>query len=264
MSTTINDSTSFFTNIQLRKSSQVLSSSLEKIASGSRINKAADDASGMTISDSLESQLRGMGQSIRNANDSIAMNQIADGAFGEVSGILQDIRVKAVQAASDAQSPESRQALQSDITSAMASIRTVEQNTTYNGQQLLDSNITTTQYQPEGGENTGGEGQTLENIDITSQEGAAEALGVIDAALQDINTQRSEAGSRQNQLSSEVRNLSNTYVNIASARSQITDVDLAEEIMIMKQTQVLQKAQAFAQAQTGKINKGSMMDLLQG
>lgn len=249
----INDQAGSLANIKLRKNEQSLASSLEKIATGRRINKAADDASGLVISDNLDNQLRGIGQSIRNANDSIAMTQVADGALGEVSSVLQGMREMALQAANASQNLDSRQALQKDMTGSLASIVSTVENSSYNGKNLLNDNLS--QSLTAGG---------LQNIDLTSQEGAQEALDVIDEALQSVNTERSGLGSQQNQLVSEVNNLSNAYVNVASARSNVVDVDIAEEIMLLKQMEVLTKTGIFAQAQTGKINQESILGILQG
>jgi flagellin len=249
----INDQTSLLSNIQLRKNDKSLATSLEKIASGLRINKAADDAAGLVISDTLGSQLRGIGQSVRNANDSIAMTQVADGALGEVSSALQGMREMALQAANASQNLDSRQALQNDISGALASITSTVENTSYNGQNLLNENFTQSL--------TAGD---LQNIDVTSQEGAQDAIAIIDEAMQGVNSERSGYGAQQNQLSSEINNLSNAYVNVSSARSSVIDVDLAEELMFMKQAEALTKAGVFAQTQTGKINQESILGILQG
>jgi len=113
MSLKINTNTgSAFSNYQLQKGHRALSQSLERFSTGKRINKASDDAPGMMIANTLSSQARGYGQAIRNSNDAIAITQVADGALGQASDIVQDIRVKALQAANASQSPESRLANQ--------------------------------------------------------------------------------------------------------------------------------------------------------
>ncbi len=249
----INDSTSLLANIHLRRNEQSLAASLEKIATGSRINKAADDASGLVISNNLDSQLRGIGQSIRNVNDSIAANQVADGALGEISKGLQGIRELALQAANDSQSLDSRQALQKNVGGALGSIASTLETTSYNGQNLLTGDFSQTFT-----------GSALQNIDVTTQEGAQEAIDIIDEALAGVNSERASLGAQQNQYDSEINNLRNTYVNVASARSSVADVDLAEEIMLMKQADVLFKAGIFAQTQTGKMNQENLLGLLQG
>ena len=112
MSFRINTNTaSAFSSYQLQKGQRALSESLERLSTGKRINKASDDASGMVIANTLGSQARGYGQALRNSNDAIAITQVADGALGQASDILQNIRTKAIQAANGAQSAESRLAI---------------------------------------------------------------------------------------------------------------------------------------------------------
>lgn len=279
MSLRINNYAGQFATNNLRQTSASFTDSLNKLSTGRSINKAADDASGMVISDSLNSQARGLGQSIRNANDSISLLQVADGALGESSNILQQIREKAIQASSDIQTPESRQAIQSDINKMLESLRGVSDTTSYNGQKLLSGNFTgkQTQVGSEAGEtismsigNTSPDqlgnvdGNTLSDINVLSYEGAQEAIGIVDAALAGLNGIRSEIGSTQNQFTATVNNLTATQVNIRAAESQIGDLDFAEESMNLANMKVLMQAQVFAHTQAGKINETQIKSLLQG
>ena len=263
----------------LRKTSESLTNSLNKIATGRRINRAADDASGMVISDSLASQSRGLGQSIRNANDSISLLQVADGALEESSSLLQQIREKSIQAASDSQSPASRQAIQTDINRMLESLRGISDTTSFNGQNLLSGEFSGKQVQVgvEPGQtidmSIGSanpdqlgqvDGQTLSDVNVLSQEGAQQAIGLVDAALADLNTVRADIGATQNQFTSAVSNMTTTQVNIEAAESQIGDLDFAEETMTLANMKVLMQAQVFAQAQAGKINEAQIQSLLQG
>ncbi|OKY76238.1 MAG: flagellar protein FlaB [Desulfobulbaceae bacterium DB1] len=129
------------------KNDNALSASLEKLSSGLRINKAADDASGMAIADSLKSQALGLGQAIRNANDGISMVQTADGALEESINIVNTIKTKAIQAAQDGQTTESRKAIQSDITKLLEELDTIAQTTAFNNQKLLSGNFTDKKFQ---------------------------------------------------------------------------------------------------------------------
>ena len=115
-----------------------LDNSLSRLSSGLRINKAADDASGMAIADSLRAQSKGLGQAINNANDGIAVAQTADGALDEYSNIIQMVRTKSIQAASDGQNVDSRAAIQRDITKLLEEAQTIATTTSFNGQKLLD------------------------------------------------------------------------------------------------------------------------------
>ncbi len=279
MGLTINSYVGQYATNNLQKTSTNFTDSLNKISTGRRITKAADDASGMVISDSLTSQSRGLGQSIRNANDSISLLQVADGALQESSNILQQIREKAIQAASDIQNPESRQAIQSDINKMLESLRGISDTTSYNGQKLLSGSFASKQTQVGAESNQTIEmsigsanpdqlgnldGQTLTDINVLSQEGAQQAINLVDAALVDLNTVRSGIGSTQNQFSSAVSNLTTTRINIEAAESQIGDLDFAEETMTLAKMKILMQAQVFAQTQAGKVNTTQISSLLQG
>ncbi|NOX25963.1 MAG: flagellar protein FlaB, partial [Deltaproteobacteria bacterium] len=129
------------------KNDKALSASLEKLSSGLRINKAADDAAGMAIADSLRSQGLGLGQAIRNANDGISMVQTADGALQESINIVNSIKTKSIQAAQDGQTTDSRKAIQSDITKLMNELNNIAKTTSFNGQKLLSGNFTNKKFQ---------------------------------------------------------------------------------------------------------------------
>ena len=279
MSLRINNYASQFANNNLRQTSASLDNSINKLSTGRRINRAADDASGMVISDSLNSQARGLGQSIRNANDSISLLQVADGALDESTNLLQQIREKAIQAASDVQTPESRQAIQSDINKMLDSLKMISDTTSFNGQQLLSGTFTDKQVQvgAESGQTIGisigsaspdqlgsAEGKSLSEINVLTFEGAQEAIGIVDAALTDLGAVRSGIGSSQNQFESSVSTMMTTQINIQAAESQIGDLDFAEETMNLARMKVLQEAQVFAQVQAGKVNQTQIKSLLQG
>ena len=130
-----------------RKTDDRLNASLAHLSSGLRINKAADDASGMTIADSLKSQANSLGQAIANGNDAIGMVQTADGAMEEQIQITDTIRVKAIQAAQDGQSTDSRKALQADISRLMEELDNIAKTTSFNGKQLLNGNFSNQNFQ---------------------------------------------------------------------------------------------------------------------
>ncbi len=260
---------------QLKDSQQALHSSLEKIATGKKINKAADDASGMIIADSLGSQARGMGQAIRNANDAVSMAQIADGALQESSGIIQTIRTKAIQASQDSLGAESRQAIQSDIDKLLGQLDMIAKTTSFNGQNLLSGGFTDKAFQVGANPNEttslsigsvesnqlgDNEHGRLSDINVLTQEGAEAAIEISDAALDDVSQIRSEIGSIQNQLASSIRNLSSSQINVLSAESTIRDVDLAEESMILSKMKLLIRVQSFALAQA-KTSGENVMQL---
>ncbi len=276
MSFRINTNTaSAFSSYQLQKGQQALSESLERLSTGKRINKASDDASGMVIANTLGSQARGYAQALRNSTDAIAITQVADGALGQASDILQNIRTKALQATNGTQSAESRLAIQADINLSLQSIKEVAQDTSFNGQKLLSGTFTDKQFQTgasagetlnislgsiDPGQITHDTLGALENIDVSTDEGAQNAIQIADAALEYIAQQRSQVGSNANQLKSSIGNLSNAMINTISAKSEIEEVDFAEESMNLNKIKLLGKTQAFAQAQANTSSK-KVLDL---
>ncbi len=267
MSFRINNSGSAFSSYQLQKSSADLSESLQRLSTGKRINKASDDAAGMVIANKLASQSNGFGQAIKNANDAISITQIADGALGQATELIQNIRVKALQAANASQSPESRQAIQADINASLQTLKDIAGTTSFNGQKLLSGAFTNKSFQV-----GASSGETVEislgsidpaqisdetlgslaNIDVTTQAGAQNAIELADVALDYISQQRSQAGSVQNQLASTINNLSNSRINTLAAESEIRDLDFAEESVNLNKIKLLNKARAFAAAQANK------------
>ncbi|MFA7346785.1 MAG: flagellin [Desulfurivibrionaceae bacterium] len=279
MAITINSNSSSLAVSQLGRSQKNLASSLEKIASGRRINKASDDAAGMAIADSLLSQAKGMGQALRNANDAVSMAQVADSALGQSTALVQSIREKAMQAANASQTTETRQALQNEINNSLAQLDKIAENTTYNGQQLLAGTFTGKEVQV--GANSGETiklsiasaeanklgSPTLGNlsqINVLSQETAQDAIKIADAALEQIDASRANIGSTQNQLTSTINNLATSGSNLLAAASSIADVDLAEETINFTTMKVLTEAKSFALAQAKNMNKQNVLSLLQG
>jgi len=258
---------------QLKESQQALHSSLEKIATGKRINRSGDDASGMVIADSLGSQARSMGQAIKNASDAVSMAQIADGALSEVSGIIQAIRTKAIQASQGSLGAESRLAIQSDIDKSIEQLDMIAQNTSFNGQTLLSGNFSDKSFQvginpnetislsidsAESSELGNNEHGKLSDINVLTQEGAEAAIEVADVALRDVSQTRSEIGSLQNQLASSIQSLSSAQINILSAESSIRDIDLAEESIVLAKMKRLAQVQSFAMSQAKATNENVM------
>ncbi|WDP87772.1 MAG: hypothetical protein HUN05_23715 [Desulfobacter sp.] len=265
MSFTINTNTSALGAVrQTHKAHQSLSDSLERIATGKRINSASDDASGMTIADRLKSQHQAAGQEIQNASASISIAQTAEGALGEMSDILQNIRTKTIEAASGLQSGQSLEAIQSDIQGSLNALKDIAQTTSYNGQTLLDGtfsqgNLNMDSMDPS---NLGSGGaETLADIDITTAQGAQEALTVVDQALDQVSQARSGIGSVQNQYLSEIDNLSTSRINLMAAESQIRDTDLAEESILLNQAKAMRQAEIYALNHSNDSKK-KLIDLL--
>jgi len=279
MTYAINNNTSgLFSSKQLQQTQQNLLASLGKLSSGKRLNQAADDAAGLAIADNLGSQARGYGMSIRNANDAISIVQVADSALGQASDLVSSIRVQAIQAVNGSQSVESRQALQANIQKSLSQLDTLAKNTTYNGQQLLSGGFTDKNFQvgPTANQSTtfslgsiqpkelGDEKLgSLSEVNVLTDQGAQAAVGIADAAMTQIDTMRSDVGSRQNQLASTISNLATSRINTLSSESTIRDLDIAEESANFATMQSLTKAQIFAATQANSSKK-NVFNLLQG
>ncbi|MDH3346919.1 MAG: flagellin [Desulfobulbaceae bacterium] len=272
MSLRINTNVSaMFAHRSMTQTDGSLGRSLERLSSGLRINRAADDASGMAIADSLKAQGAGIGQAIRNSNDGIAVIQMADGALEESSNIITKIRTLAVQAASDTQNTSSRTYIQSDIDALVSSLNDISTNTKFNGSKLLDGTFTTKKIQI--GAYTGesltvsiatanANALSIAALSVSTATGAGIAISRADKALSTLAAIRSGLGSAQNQLESTVRNISMTKVNVAAAESSIRDVDFADESSNFAKFQILSQSGSFALSQAN-ASQQNVLSLLQ-
>jgi len=228
-----------------------------QLQTGKRINRAADDASGMAISNQLKSQANGLGQAIKNSNQAISLLNIADGALQEYTDLLSLAREKASQAVSDSNSDESRAALEADVKALMESADKIAKQTQYNGINLLDGTFTGKKFQ------TGAySGQTTSitinnvdtatlgvddaSLDLTTGSGAESALTAIDAAMKTLDGVRSGIGSTTQGLESRVRNMTTTQTNVMAANSTIEDVDEAQARANLDQWNIRSQAATFA------------------
>ncbi len=249
---------------QAGNADNAMAKSLARIATGRKINSAADDASAMVIADKLKSQSLAAGQQIRNASDNISIAQTADGALGQISDILQDIRTKSLDAANGLHSADSLSAIQSDINASLDAIKDIVDTTSFNGQTLLDGTFNTDSLSI-GSVDPSQLGSTetgfLSGIDITSTEGAQQAIEALDLALSQVNQVRSNVGSSQNQYTSDINTLSTTRINLMAAESQIRDTDLAEESIVLNQMKLLARTSTYAMAQANKTQE-KLIDLI--
>ncbi len=264
--------------IGLDKNSDILAKTLERIASGRRINRAADDASGMVIGDLLASQARGVGAALRNASDAVSIAAVAEGALSQAATIVGRIQELAIQANSAAQSPQSRQALQAEARQSVEALRSLARSTSYNGQPLLTGSFSDKTFQVGAAagetvtlsvpdltpESLGSDAGSLATIDLSTAEGATAALDIASAALNAIDQARADLGARQNGLQATMGALSTASVNLVAAQSQVTEVDMAEEAMTLAQMKVLQRTRAFAASQAAGIDQARVQQLLQG
>lgn len=279
MAITINSNSSSLAVSQLGRSQKNLAASLEKIAAGQNINKAADDAAEMSSADNLLNRIRGAGQALRTANDAVSMAQVAGNALRQSTVLVQSIREKAAQAANAGQTTETRQALQDDINKSLAQIDKIAQNTAYAGQPLLSGAFTDKEIQvgtknnetiklsivaattAKLGNPTLGK---LSDVNVLSQESAQTAIKIADGALGQIDASRDDISTTQKQLASAISTLTATGTNLLSAASTISDVDLAEDAVNFTTMKVLTDTKSIALAQTKNMNKQNVLSLLQG
>jgi flagellin len=238
---------------QLFDVSNSLSTSFERLSSGFRINSAADDAAGLQISERMTSQVQGLDQAVRNANDAISLTQTAEGALDETTTALQRIRTLAVQAQNGINSAEDRAALSSEITALKTEISRIAENTEFAGLNILSGDFSADFLvgANEGqtvtvaiGESAGAFGISGLGISSTvdTDSNADDLLGEVDDALSKIGTARSDLGALQSRFQSTIRNLSSISENLSSARSQIMDTDFASETANLTRNQIMQQA----------------------
>lgn len=234
----------------LSQTDSALSKSLERLSSGLRINRAADDAAGLAISEKMRSQIRGLQMAQRNAQDAISLIQTAEGALNEVHSILQRMRELAVQAASDTYTDDDRTLLQEEITQLQAELDRIANTTEFNQQKLLDGTFTGKLFQI--GANAGQNitvdiasmkaadlGVASEDVDISTQAGANSAITALDNAITTVSQERSKLGAIQNRLEHTIANLGVAVENLQAAESRIRDVDMALEMAEFTRNQIL-------------------------
>jgi flagellin len=242
-----------------------LAQSLQRLSSGLRINSAKDDAAGLAISERFTTQIRGLNQAVRNANDGISLAQTAEGALAEVTNNLQRIRELAVQSANATNSADDRIALNAEVQTLMTEIGRVASDTTFNGVTLLDSAGT---FSFQVGANAG------QRVDVTTVDVSAIISGdvldvansdammnAVDTALGTVNGARADLGAAQNRFESIVRSVQTTAENLSASRSRIMDADFAVETAALTRAQILQQAGVAMLAQANAAPQ-SVLNLL--
>ncbi|WP_137681379.1 flagellin [Aurantiacibacter suaedae] len=253
--------------------SKMLGSAMERLSTGKRINSAKDDAAGLAIATTMTSQVRGMSQGIRNANDGISLAQTAEGGLNEVTNMLQRVRELAVQSASGTYQQSDRDAMQAEVTALTSQIDDVLTNTSFNGNALLSkASATDVTFSIQTGANSG-ETVTLTSkgidgtkldasaLDVTSSANAATTMGNVDDALASVNATRASLGAGQNRLESAMNNLNDNITNLSEARSRIEDADYSAETTKLAKSQILSQASTamLAQANQSQQNVLSLL-----
>ncbi len=229
---------------------------LERLASGSRINKAGDDAAGLAISEKLKSQIRSMKQATRNANDGVSLVQVAEGAMNEISNIIVRMRELSIQAASDTIGDTERQYVDKEIQQLKSEVDRIANSTEFNGQKLLNNSAPPLDIQVGINNNseldrfvfdTQDKDSTLSALGIgdlaAADKGSAQGnLEKLDTAMNRLSSNRANLGALQNRLTSTINNLMIYQENLGSANSRIRDTDIAEETSELTKSNILTQA----------------------
>ena len=261
------------TNRQLGVSNTNLSKATEKLSSGYRINRAGDDAAGLSISEKMRGQIRGLDQASTNAEDGVSLIQTAEGALNEIHSVLQRMRELTVQAANDTNVTADRDAIASEQSQLQQEITRIASQTEFNTMKLLNGNFGTAE---------GGKGKNLQvgananqSINVTITNVSATGLSVndvgtkmtsytnatayittIDKAITTVSSQRSNLGAIQNRLEHTIANADNTSENLQSAESRIRDVDMADEMVTYSKNNIVQQAAQSMLAQANQSTQG--------
>ena len=247
--------------------------SSEKLSSGYRINRAADDAAGLTISEKMRSQIRGLNKASDNAQDGISLIQTAEGALNEAHSILQRMNELATQAANDTNTTSDRTAIQSEIDALTSEIDRISSTTQFNTQNLLDGKFSAKNLQV-GALNgqkisitikamsANGLGITAGTNKVDTFVSAGKAMSTFQKAISKVSSQRSSLGALQNRLEHTVANLDNVAENTQSAESRIRDTDMAEEMVEYSKNNILAQAGQSMLAQANQSTQG-VLSLLQ-
>jgi len=254
-----------------------LQKSFAQLSSGSRITKSADDAAGLSISETLKSTIRGFGQAQRNANDGISMVQVSEGGLGEISNIMTRMRELGVQAASDTVGDTERGFIDKEVQQLKNEMQRIAKTTRWGGTTLLDGSgqeysfqvdINNDDFNDRIGFDASQQNATIDNLgvsgfDFTNKEGVRSALETLETAQRQVNGYRANLGAIQNRLISTSDNLGTAIENFSAANSRIRDTDVAQSSAELARNNILQQASVGVLAQANQ--QGAMaLRLIQG
>ena len=253
------------TNRQMGVVTDALQKSTEKLSSGYKINRAADDAAGLSISEKMRAQIRGLDKASDNAQDGISLIQVAEGALNETHSILQRMNELATQAANDTNTSTDRTAIKAEIDQLTSEINRIQSTTQFNTQNLLDGKFTGKNLQ------IGSlKGQTIKisisnmnaatlgvsGLTVDKNSTAGISMSKIQAAIDKVSTQRSNLGALQNRLEHTINNLDTTSENTSAAESRIRDTDMADEMVQYSKNNILSQAGQSMLAQANQQTQG--------
>lgn len=258
----------------LATSQNALNKSMQRLSSGLRINSAKDDAAGLAISDRMTSQIRGLNQAARNANDGISLAQTAEGALQETTNMLQRMRELAIQSSNSTNTSLDRQSLDAEFQNLLEEINRIATSTSFNGKILLSGAYASTPAVFQIGANAGQVisvtigAATVSALGISSTgvatfSASQSAIALIDSAISTIDSVRGDLGAIQNRFESTISNLNNVAENLTAARSRILDADIAQETSQMTKNNILQQAGVAILSQANQTPQLAL-SLLQG
>ncbi len=255
---------------QLFTTGNNLSTAFERLSSGFRINSAADDAAGLQITDRMTSQVQGLNQAVRNANDGISLAQTAEGAMQETTTALQRIRTLAIQSQNGINSSADRVALQKEVSALRTEISRISTTTQFAGVNILSGdfsakflvganagqtisvNLSSPALARAGVNGFSATGLGILADNVLTEQGASRLLTAVDSAISAVGGLRADLGALQNRFQSTIRNLSNISENVSAARSRIKDADFATETAELSRNQILQQASTTILAQANQ------------
>lgn len=255
------------THRQMNVNTGNLSKNIEKLSSGYRINRAADDAAGLSISEKMRAQIRGLDQAARNSQDGISLVQTAEGSLQTVNDMLVRIKELATQAANGTYNTTDLTRVQDEVDTLADEVDNIKTNTKFNGISLLDGSNTTISLQvgQESSQKLDLKGSSfsisaiaasIQAISLTSQAGARSALDDVVKLIDSVSAARSYLGANQNRLENTINNLNITSENLSAAESRIRDVDMAKEQMAYTKNNILVQASQAMLAQANQVPQG--------
>lgn len=239
----------------------------EKLSSGYKVNRAADDAAGLSISEKMRNQIRGINQAVKNSEDGQYLIQTAEGNMNEIHSILQRMGELATKAANDVNASEDRQTIKDEISQLEQEIDSISNKAQFNGTYLLNGAMSTTAKQLQVGANSG-ENMSIKiakmsasaigvkSLSVSSHAAAASSMTKISSAIKKVSAARSELGAIQNRLDYTINNLQNYSENLTSSESNIRDTDMATEMVNYSKNNILQQAAQSMLAQANQSNQG--------
>ena len=279
-----NNITSINAQNLLGQNNNRLSNSVERISSGLRINKAADDAAGLAISEGLRSDIRSLRQAVRNSNDGVSLINIAEGALNEQGGMLIRLRELASQAATGTTGSTERATIQLEFNALRNEIDRITHTTVFNDQKLIDGSLASSVSSANqifiqvGMDNNANSrinlneqldlkaitvsALNIDSLSVTGSSGALDALEAINTAIGSVTAIRGQVGSVQNRLVRTISNLNISVENLQAAESQIRDADIAEEVALLTRNQIMVQASTAMVGQANLIPQ-SVLQLLQ-